>query len=268
MMTQNDEVHITKRRVVYAPPGIEAVIVQRDIAFSAESTLTMDIYYPADRRTGVRLPAVVLAAGYPDEGYERVVGCRFKDMRWCVSWGELLAVSGMIAVTYANRTPTADIQALLEHIRKNALRLGIDENRIGLLASSGNAPLGLSTLMERGNQLKCGVFCYSFLLDLDGATAVAEASRRFGFVNPCVGKSIDDIPSAIPLLLVRGGRDQMPGLNESIDRFIARALERNLPVTLVNDPDAPHAFDLFQDDETSRHFIRQMLEFMKFRLAV
>jgi hypothetical protein len=59
----------------------------------------------------------------------------------------------------------------------------------------------------------------------------------------------------------------MPRLNETLDRFVVKALERDLPVTLVNHASAPHAFDLFQDGETSREIVRQILAFLRFHLA-
>jgi len=44
-------------------------------------------------------------------------------------------------------------------------------------------------------------------------------------------------------------------------------LTSNLPVTLVNDPDGPHAFDLLHDSETSREIIKRILQFMQFHLT-
>jgi hypothetical protein len=66
---------------------------------------------------------------------------------------------------------------------------------------------------------------------------------------------------------VRAGRDQVPGLNATLDRFVAAALTRNLPVTLVNYPSGPHAFDIDDDCEASRQVIRQVLAFLKLHLA-
>jgi hypothetical protein len=43
-------------------------------------------------------------------------------------------------------------------------------------------------------------------------------------------------------------------------------LTRNLPVTVVNHADGPHAFDLLHDSEATREIIRQMLRFMQFHL--
>ena len=184
-----------------------------------------------------------------------------------VSLGELAAASGIVAIVYTNREPVADIQALLQHVQANAAMLGVDGRRIGLWATSGSVPLALSVLMQEGrNRLKCAVLGYGFMLDLDGATGVAEASAKWGFVNPAAGKSVDDLPDHVPLFVVRAGREQFPHLNGAIDAFVLNALARNLPVTCVNHPDGPHAFDLFHDSEATREIITQMLRFMQFHL--
>jgi hypothetical protein len=77
----------------------------------------------------------------------------------------------------------------------------------------------------------------------------------------------NDLPQDLPLFLVRSGRDEIPGLNDAMDRFAAAALRRNLPMTLVNHPEAPHAFDLFHDSDTSREVVREVLVFLRFHLA-
>jgi hypothetical protein len=55
-------------------------------------------------------------------------------------------------------------------------------------------------------------------------------------------------------------------LNETLDRFVAAALTGNLPMTLVNHPSGPHAFDLFHDSDESREIVRQTLAFLQFQL--
>jgi acetyl esterase/lipase len=104
------------------------------------------------------------------------------------------------------------------------------------------------------------------MLDLEGSTTVAEAARAFGFVNPCAGKSVDDLSRDMPLFIVRAGQDGFPHLKETIDRFLAKALNRNLPIKFVNHADAPHAFDVMDDSEASREIIRRILAFMRFHL--
>ena len=269
-MTEKSPRHeISFKRVVYEIPGMDAVTIQHDVEYRKvdADALTVDVYYPAGAAAGSRIPAVVIVAGYPDRGYEKGVGCRFKDIEMCVSWGRLLAASGLAAVTYANQEPVADLDALLHYLSRNAGALGIDESRIGVYAFSGCGPLGLSVLMgESRDYLKCAVLSCAYVTDCDGSTGTADAARQWGFVNPCAGTSVDDLPPGVPLFIARAGHDAMPGLNDALDRFIARALARNLPITFVNHASAPHAFEILDDSETSRKVIRQMLAFLRFHL--
>lgn len=261
--------HISKKTVVYRIHGMDAVEVRRDVEYHATEAgaHTLDIYYPHGSKREARLPAVVFVAGFPDAGFESRVGCKFKEMGSNVSWARLTAASGMAALTYTNREPATDLHALLKYVRANAATLAIDETRLGVWASSGNVPLALSLLMQEDcAYLKCAVLCYGYLLDLEGANGVAEAARMFGFVNPCAGRSIDELSTNLPLFIARAGQDTLPHLNETLDRFLSQALARNLPLTFVNHPTAPHAFDLFDDTEASRALIRQILAFMQFHL--
>jgi hypothetical protein len=261
--------HISKRVVVYRLPGVDSVRIRRDVVYPADSgSLTMDLYYPPDSETGAELPAVVIVAGFPDPGYQQILGCRFKDMGSSTSWARLIAASGIVAITYTNREPAADFEAMMRHVRQNADALGIDHTRIGLWASSGNVPVALWALMQKSAGLRCAVLCYGFTLDLDGSTIVADAAKTWGFANPSAGTSVDDLPDGVPMFIARAGRDQFATLNDMLDRFVAGALSRNLAVTVVNHATGPHAFDLFDDSETSREIIRQILAFTRFNLAL
>lgn len=265
-----DSSPMARKKVIYSIAGMAAVPVRRDEEYQATEAgaLTMDIYYPPDSADTASLPAVVFVAGYPDPGFRKMIGCPFKEMGSSVSWAQLTAASGMAAITYTNREPAADIRSLLQHVRRNAASLRIDPDGIGLWASSGNVPLALSVLIEAASApLQCAVLCYGYTLDEDEATGVAAASRTFGFVNPAAGRSVDDLPRDVPLLVVRAGRDETPHLNETLDRFLLKALVRNLPVSFVNHPAAPHAFDLLDDSAASRAVVRQILGFMRFHLT-
>jgi dienelactone hydrolase len=129
--------------------------------------------------------------------------------------------------------------------------------------------MALSLLMQGSDQnLKCAALCYGFMLDCGPSTAVADASRTFGFVNPCAGKSVKDLRAETPLFVARAGRDEVVGLNDTIDLFAAEALECNLPLSLANHPAAPHAFDLMYDHNDSRESIRHLLTFLRFHLLM
>ncbi len=113
---------------------------------------------------------------------------------------------------------------------------------------------------------RCAVLCYGYMLDRDGATSVADAAKQWGFANPTAGKLVADLRRDVPLLLARAGRDQMPGLNETLDRCVIQMLSDNLPVTLVNYSVGPHAFDIVDDTPMSREVIRWILAFLQFHL--
>jgi len=260
MSEEVKQVDLAKQRVVYSIRGVDKVVVQRELEFEGSDSgpLTFDLYRPPDS-SGTALPAVVFVSGYPDPGLEAMLGCRFKEMGQYVSWGELSAASGLAAITYTNREPVADLQALLRHVREHAGSLGVDGSRLALWAGSGNVPNALSALMTDGD-FRCAVLCYGFMQDS------GEAAKAFGFANPFAGRSVDDLPRDLPLFIARAGRDEIPGLNETIDRFMSEALAQNLPVTFVNHASAPHAFDVMDDSETSRAIIQQILAFMQFQL--
>ena len=261
--------HISHKRAVLRIAGMERAAVRKDVVYrtTGAGPLTMDVYMPAQTGDGARLPAVVLVAGYNDVGYEKMLGVKFKEMGMAISWGQLIAASGLVAIAYTNREPAADLGALLEHVRENAASLQIDGDRLGVFAVSGNVPLALWALMQpdRGF-LRCAALLYGFMLDFDGSTGVAEAAQTFRFTNPNAGRPLEDLPD-LPLFIVRAGQEQFPHLNDSIDRFLASAIAANRPITFVNHATAPHSFDLMDDTETSREIIRQALSFLASRLT-
>ena len=127
---------IAKKEVVLRIPGMESVEVRRDVPFPGAdgAELPMDVYLPAAPGGNAGCPAVVLVAGYPDPGYERIFGRKFKETGWSVSWARLAAASGFAAVAYSNRDPAGDLEELLRHLRENGRAMGIDGARTGLLA--------------------------------------------------------------------------------------------------------------------------------------
>lgn len=235
---------MAKKRIVYSVPGMEDIPV-REAEYAEGRTV----------RVYGRGPALICVTGYPDPGFEQRMGCRIGDMGHLVSWGQLLAASGFAAITYVNHEP-ADAKLAIAYVRAHAEDLGVDATRLGVFATSGNGPMGLGSLDA---QMRCGVFLYPYLL---GAGPVAE---QIGFADPLAGKTAADLPD-LPIFIARAGRDAIPGLNASIDAFAAAALARNLPLTLVNHPNAPHAFDLMDDSDATRAVIRSAVEFVRVHL--
>ena len=269
-MTQLPQSDIFTRRVCLQLDGMDDVTVRRDVAFGPpDGGLGMDAYYPPDETDDGRWPAVIIVAGYPGTMEPRPTTLTYKEIGWTVSMCQLIALSGMVAVAYTtSRDPVADLRALLEQVHDDARSMRIDPARVGVIAVSGNVPTALMTIMQDADRIPaCAVFGYGCLLDLDGATDVADTARQFGFANPGAGRTLADLRRDVPLLITRAGGDQFPAMNASIDSFIRQGLAANLPITLVNHPDGPHAFDLFDDSRTSRDILRQTLRFLRQHLT-
>ena len=268
-MTQVPSSDIFTRRVCLQLDGMDTVAVQRDIAYgAADRGLRFDAYYPPHETSDGRWPAVIIAAGYPETREPRATPLSYKQIGWTVSMCQLIAVSGMVAIAYTNREPAADLARLIEHIHESAASLRIDPARIGIMAVSGNVPTALTTVMQDASRPPaCAVFGYGCLLDLDGATDVADTARQFGFANPGAGRTFAELRRDVPLLIGRAGRDQFPAMNASIDRFIRQGLIENLPMTIVNHAEGAHAFDLFEDTRASRDIVRQTLQFLRQHLT-
>jgi hypothetical protein len=139
MSQDTQQIDLSKRRVVYRIPGMDAVTIRRDVEYraSGDGALAMDLYYPPDAKSGARTPVVVFVAGYPDPGMQKVLGCRFKEMGSSVSWAQLAAASGLVAITYANP----------EQVPPKAGNCR--EGRNGSICSAGTSPPGRLHLSPR-----------------------------------------------------------------------------------------------------------------------
>ncbi len=257
--TQND---IAKATVTYEMAGMNSVEVVRGLEYSPgeDPPLEMDLYLPPADQRATPCPVVVLVAGFPDPGYEAALGCRFKETGSTVSWARLLAASGLAAIAYSNREPAAHLDRLLAHLRASGGNLGVDADRIGLWASSANAPTALSVLM-RPATVACAALCYPYTLDLEGSSHVANAAAQWRFATPCAGRDIEELSTDVPIFLARAGGDEMLGLNAALDQLATAALGADLPLTLVNLPGAPHAFDLHENSKRVDDIVRGILTF-------
>jgi hypothetical protein len=248
---------ITNQELVYTIAGADEVLVERDQLYLTDhGPLPFDLYRP--KHPAPRSPAVVFISGYADPGNIARFGKPFKAWAFYRGWARLVAASGITAVTYTNREPS-DVFALLRHLRANAEPLGLHATKLGVWASSGHVPLALSVIARE--PLASAALLYGYLLDLDGATAVAQAAAMFQFASPKV--TLEDLPAELPMMIVRAGGDQMPGLDATLRRFVAAAAARGMAVTLVEHAQAPHAFDLVDSSPRTREVIEEVLAFLR-----
>jgi acetyl esterase/lipase len=255
-------------RVVFAVPGMDAVRVQRDLAYKVADgqPLHLDIYAPAGPPRA--RPSVILIHGGP------IPRIGAKNMGVFVSYGELLAASGFVAIAFNHRflaparltDAAGDVSDLVGHVRQHAGSLGIDAERLALWAFSGGAPFLAAPLRERPEWLRA-VVAYYPVLDLqqpppgDDRGISADVGRTFSAVA-----SLGDARRAPPILVARAGLDN-PWLNGGVERFVKAALDGGAVLDLLNHPGGRHGFDILDDDRRSKEVIRRTLDFLIDHLA-
>ena len=256
-------------RVTHALPGEAEVLVRADLPYATASAAvnSFDLYAPPGDSVGKR-PLVLVVFGIPDAAMERVIGTRLKSTSYLQSWGRLLAAADMLAVVPGTAVPEDDMPALLAHLREQADVLGIDRQRIGLLAWSGHGPMALALLRASAGSepLSCVGLLNPYTLDRPGETRVAETVRSYGMAYPISGMTARELPTNMPLFIARAGQDVFPFINEAIDGLVADALGLNLPLTLLNLPQAAHSFDMSVGDPHATAAIGSLLDFFTLHL--
>jgi acetyl esterase/lipase len=254
---------------VLAVPGMEAAGVQRDVVYKTaeHQPLHMDVYSPPGPARP--RPAVILVHGGP------IPRVGAKNMGVFVSYGRLLAASGFVAVAFDHRflgpdrlsDAGSDVTDLVAYVRKNAVSLGVDPERLAIWGFSGGGPFLASPLRERSAWLRAVVAYYS-VLDLQQPAPGAdsglstEVRERFSAVRSLGSEA----GSAPPILVARAGLDH-PWLNDGIDRFVQAATAGGATLDLLNHPQGRHGFDILDDDARSKQIIRRTLEFLRDHLG-
>jgi dipeptidyl aminopeptidase/acylaminoacyl peptidase len=256
---------VLEKTVVYSHPLMDEIRVET-VQYQSKNgeALTLNVYYPPKSETR-KMPAVVYVFGFPD-GVE-MIGGKLKDTNAYISWAKLTAATGFTSIQYETTEPMKDIYKVMEYVMMNADSLRIDENRIGIWVCSGNAPTALRVLMDDNLAYpQCAVIYYGMMLDWEENLGIRELSKRFEFFYPDKIKPFSELRNDVPLFMVRAGHDDFPNCNDSQDEFIVKALENNLPLTLINYHEGHHAFDMVDDNDESRAIIKQTLEFLKIHL--
>lgn len=248
------------RPVVLPAPRADAVRVERDLVYGA-SGQKADVYLPVRRGGG---GVVIFIHG----GMGPEFPVRPKEWGVYKSWGRLVAAAGMAAVVFNHRAgfpkvelaaATADLRDVIAFVRGRARGWGVDGERICLAAYSGGGPLLSFALREGPPFLRCQVGVYP-IVDLDAelfqSQMTAEERSKYSPLEQLAKNP------AMPTMILRAGKDSIPGLLKGLDRFVATALEKNAALTLVNVPDAPHGFDNSLDTPRAREALRAMLGFL------
>jgi dienelactone hydrolase len=248
-------------RVVHSVPGMDRTQRQRDLVYKSlpAATLRMDIYRPEQAVGGAR-PAVILVHGDGPPDWLKDI----KDWGQYVSWGELLAASGLTAITFNHRSTegwtriadaASDVEDLVTLVRARANSYQIDPERLGIWVASAGGYLGTHVALANQPSVRCLVIYYGLMAP--GSAAGIDTER---FSMPArIG---NDGPS---IFVGRAGLDRA-GLNQTLDHFAETAIYAGLDVELHNHASGRHAFDLLDPGPRSSEIIARSIQFLTSRL--
>ena len=156
-----------------------------------------------------------------------------------------------------------DVLDAVRFFRERTATYHADRDHAAFWAFSGGGPhLGLA----RSGGLdfvRCLVAFYA-LFDIElQARQLAIDPEAEGLADFSLARCLEDEAFVFPPLFIgRAGLDAPP-INESADRFIARALARNVTLDLANHAAGRHGFDIYDDDARAREIIALAFDFLK-----
>ena len=256
--------------VVVSLPGMDRVRFIRDLRYrqTDEPEVRMDLYLPPSSKGPV--PIVLFVHGGSN------IHVQPKDWGIYQSWGRLAAASGMAGVTFTQHLgfpetaiPQAadDVAAAVTFVRTNARRYGLNADRVCIVVYSAGGPMLAPYLVNAAPWLKCLVGWYPFMdIRQSSFHRTSETPQTLDAYSNIL--KLDQPGPKTPLYLVRAGDDQIATLKDSIDRFTAKALETDYPLTLANAPGAPHGFDNQVDLIRTHEIVLGTLQFLRGRLGL
>jgi dienelactone hydrolase len=218
-------------RFFYPAPPASAFQAIKDVQYgtTGADALRLDVYRPAGPGIHPTLIFSNLAYGPQRSG------------AFYVNWAQIAASKGITAIVPDLRGETYgdDMIKLLEYLTSDGSAAhGVDREAIAVYAGSGNVSRTLPLVQNpRSKMIKAAVMYY-------GAADVQQYRAD------------------LPLLYVRAGLDR-PALNQAITRIVSEAVTQNAPWTLLNHPGGRHAFEIRNDDESTRRIIDDTLAFVK-----
>ena len=230
----------------------------------------MDVYTPAGANSGKLLPAVLFVHGGPVPADMQPP----KDWPFFQSYGELVAASGLVAITFNHRFHSpqqfpdskADVQGAIQFVRAHAAEFRIDAQQIALWIFSGGGPHISWLLRDRPSYVRCLIAFYA-MLDLRHVMPPDPDAVTLARINEAsAARYVRECAKDLPLFIARGGLDSEM-VNRGIDVFIEEALAANALLDLVNHPKGRHGFDFLDDDDRSRSIIAGALAFAKTHLG-
>lgn len=261
---------------VYEVPGMDKVEVRRDIVYKTvdasggKTVLKLDVYLPARTKKEQVFPGVILISGGGLGDHD------WRDAGVYKSYGRMLAASGFVGITFNKRYARGpagtldgieDFHDLVNFVRQHAAELSLDKDQLAFWAFSAGGFL-LAPVLNEAAPYSRAVICFYCVSDVEqdawaGVEGVTDEGRARARAVESSAEQIRKGGHPFPPIFVgRAGWDS-PGLNKTIDGFVAEAMAKNTMIEVLNHPTGRHGFDILDANDRSREIIRRALEFLQ-----
>jgi acetyl esterase/lipase len=262
----------------YELPGMRDAVVRRGIPYrvvmdGAQRSLTMDVYRPPG--VAGQRPALVFVHGGLVAGQSGPLPTEWPIYR---SWGRLAAAAGLVGVVFNHRLTTdenvalasSDVTAAIDYVRSHSATLGIDPDRLCIAVYSAGGPLASVFMRAGASPVRCLVLFYPFL-DLEHmrsrspfrpAHPAAHVDSLLSRYSPAHLLAV--APASLPpIFLAMAGEDQIPRLNDSIERFMRAAVVNRVEIDFALHRRGAHGFDQRNHDSRTREILERVLAFVQ-----
>ena len=262
----------------YELPGMRDAVVRRDLTYRTVTedgvtrALTMDVY--RSPRATERGPALIFVHGGLVARQAGPAPTTWASYR---SWGRLAAAAGLVGVVFNHRMTTdenieaaaGDVTAAVDYVRSNAATLGIDPDRLCIAVYSAGGPLTSVFMHEPTSRVRCLVLFYPYL-DLEHMRSQSpfRPAHPAAHVDSLVPRYspahlLTVAPSRLPpIFLAMAGRDAIPRLNDSIERFMRAAIANRVEIDFMLHSTGEHGFDQRNPDARTREILERALTFV------
>jgi sugar lactone lactonase YvrE/acetyl esterase/lipase len=262
------EVHAPLALAVAGSPGVR-VRANLDFLETHHPRKRVDLYLPPETTTPAPLVVLVHTASRSD------LDIAPNSWNSNVTRARALAAAGLAAAVFNHemrfypmrpREPAADLQRVIDYLRRKAGELSLDPSRVCVVAYGDGAPLLSPILEQPPAYLKCLAMFYP-LLDIREPRFVAadEPDEVKSSFSPLI--QLYRAGAAVPpLLLIYGGQDN-PDAVADAQRFerVARSLQARIDV-LVH-AEASAGFDVAAPDATTVRILRDWISFLQRHLS-
>lgn len=221
--------------IAYSYSGQDVLTIKHDIPYCKQDSVaqTFDIYYPKDFVPCQHKSVLFVNGGGPIKQNYKAYPC-------FTSWGELVAVQGVIGITFNWRSgKSEDIISMMDYLFQHAKELGIDIQELCVFSLCRAVNYTINSVL-RYPEIKKMILYYG---KISTHTDLAKCTNR-------------------KFLIALGACDKKYPVSCN-DWFLDNAAQYQYTANLLVHPQGVHGFDYANDDEYTKDIIEKTIAFLK-----